>query len=336
MRKSFYFSAAAFFLLSTIILPRVLQAQTDITSEDVSFSSQDLTLAGSVYLPEGCTSCPAMVFLGGGSARTRNNQIPFAERFARKGIAALVYDKRGAGGSTGNYDSISFEDLVTDATAAVHYLSTRPEINANLIGLWGGSEGGTMALIVASRTDQVAYTINLAGPVNLFRESQLYSFNQAMKADGVEDAARKQVHDLWTTYFEEAEAGTISASTMKRIQNWPTTTRSFIPPERADFPPEDGATGRSFWHLNKLEVMPRLNAPVLMAFGELDQRVPAAANIELIEHIIQTYGKANIEHYTFPKASHAFVTPEGVLVTDFFEVQINWALKQIEALKQKQ
>ncbi len=44
----------------------------------------------------------AVVFIHGSGKQTRN--MGWAERFAQEGIAALVYDKRGAGKSGGEYE----------------------------------------------------------------------------------------------------------------------------------------------------------------------------------------------------------------------------------------
>ena len=83
--------ALAAFLAGGSLMTSPLFAQNRYRIEDVRIPSNAGTLAGSLYAPEQCTSCPAVVFLGGGSANTRANQIPFAERFASEGIIALIY-----------------------------------------------------------------------------------------------------------------------------------------------------------------------------------------------------------------------------------------------------
>ena len=55
--------------------------------------------------------------------------LPFARFLIRHGIAVLGYDKRGVGGSTGDWNTASFEDLAGDVVAAFEYLKTRDDID---------------------------------------------------------------------------------------------------------------------------------------------------------------------------------------------------------------
>ena len=53
-------------------------------------------------------------------------------------MAVLGYDKRGVGGSTGDWNTASFEDLAGDVVAAFEYLKTRSDIDAQRrLACWG-------------------------------------------------------------------------------------------------------------------------------------------------------------------------------------------------------
>ena len=65
-----------------------------------------------------------------------------ADALSRSGIAVLRYDKRGVGGSTGDYDAATTVDFTSDAEAAVTWLKTQPEIDPHRVGVLGHSEGG--------------------------------------------------------------------------------------------------------------------------------------------------------------------------------------------------
>jgi alpha/beta superfamily hydrolase len=86
--------------------------------------------------------------------------VPLATEFAARGIAALVYDKRGTGQSTGDWRTSPFEALAEDAAAGVANLRNRPDIASSLVGIWGGSEGGWIAPAVAARDSQIAFVID--------------------------------------------------------------------------------------------------------------------------------------------------------------------------------
>jgi dienelactone hydrolase len=117
------------------------------SEQPVSFRSADGTLlTGSLFLPAGAAAHPAVVFAHGSSAQTRNGyygHIRFqAEAYARRGIAALAFDKRGTGGSQGDWETASLTDLGKDVAAGVRYLRTRPDIKGDKVGLTGGSQSG--------------------------------------------------------------------------------------------------------------------------------------------------------------------------------------------------
>lgn len=76
----------------------------------------------------------------------------------------MYCNKRGLGGSTGNWKKNSFYGRAEDAYAAVTYLKSQPFINAERIGISGHSQGGWIAQIVAAQHEDVAFVIALAGP----------------------------------------------------------------------------------------------------------------------------------------------------------------------------
>src|SRR5262249_36724458 len=79
-----------------------VSAQTsggNLRVEEVEFASHGATLSGSIVFPAKQPILAAVVFIHGSGKQTRNKGL--AERFAKEGIVALVYDKRGAGKSGG-------------------------------------------------------------------------------------------------------------------------------------------------------------------------------------------------------------------------------------------
>src|SRR6516225_5123073 len=78
-------------------------AQPDpFRSEEITITAGDHRLAGTLYLPVSGSRAPAVVFVhGAGPAVRRGGYQELGRRFAAKGVAALIYDKRGCGASTG-------------------------------------------------------------------------------------------------------------------------------------------------------------------------------------------------------------------------------------------
>ncbi|MBL8146928.1 MAG: alpha/beta hydrolase, partial [Anaerolineae bacterium] len=124
--------------------------------EAVTFpgGAEDVTLAGTLTIPEGDGPFPAIVLVSGSGPQDRDETIsgtlmkPFAllaDALARAGVAVLRYDDRGVAESTGDFTTALTEDFTADAAAAIAWLQTQPELNPELVGVLGHSEGGMVA-----------------------------------------------------------------------------------------------------------------------------------------------------------------------------------------------
>jgi dienelactone hydrolase len=130
-----------------------------LIEKSVSFVNGDALLAGSLLVPGGKGSFPAVVLIQGAGPESRSASRFMAEVFVQHGVAALIYDKRGVGGSTGDWQTSSFEDLAGDVVAGVDYLLTQPEISKSHIGLMGSSQGGWIAPMAALLSPNVSFVI---------------------------------------------------------------------------------------------------------------------------------------------------------------------------------
>ena len=129
--------------------------------ESVHFKNGNITLAARLLTPTGKGSHPGVVLIQGGPGVGNRNEtyLIVGDILARHGIATLIYDKQGCGGSSGDWRMQSYEDMANDVLAGVEFLRRRKEIDSNRIGLWGISEGGWIAPIAASRSSDIAFVI---------------------------------------------------------------------------------------------------------------------------------------------------------------------------------
>jgi pimeloyl-ACP methyl ester carboxylesterase len=170
-------------MLALLASPSCLAAPAaideDLHIEEVAFASHGATLSGTLVFPNRGPVQGAVVFIHGSGKQTRN--VELARRFARDGIAALVYDKRGAGKSGGEYEaqqSVSERNislLADDANAALAALTKHPSLAGVPAGFAGISQAGWIAPLAAARNPLAKFLVLWSGPVCKVSEEDIYS-----------------------------------------------------------------------------------------------------------------------------------------------------------------
>jgi pimeloyl-ACP methyl ester carboxylesterase len=131
-----------------------------------------------------------MVLGSGASDRTYGGVGPALGRhFARHGFACLAWDKPGVGQSTGDYHAQTFRDRADEALAALDFLRQRADIRPDCVGLWGHSQGGSVAPLAASLSPRIAFLIEVAGWQGLAWQQDLVRVEAELRADGFPESA---------------------------------------------------------------------------------------------------------------------------------------------------
>jgi dienelactone hydrolase len=186
--------------LAALCVPLPLQAAPQDQAgepriEDVEFTSHGAVLAGTLVTPASGKAHAAVVFIHGSGRQTRS--LKWGRRFAQEGIAALVYDKRGAGRSGGEYEekqNVSEKNLTLladDAAAALQVLAKRPSLEGVPLGFAGISQAGWIAPLAARGSRRAAFLVLWSGPVCKVSEEDIYSKYTA-DADGAGVPAYRQ------------------------------------------------------------------------------------------------------------------------------------------------
>src|SRR5262249_35756791 len=157
--------------------------RVDIERTDlVQFSNGDVRLEGTLISPATSEKHPAIILVHGSGAENREYILPWARFLIRHGVAVLGYDKRGVGGSTGDWNTASFDDLAGDAVAAVAYLKTRSDVDSAAIGVLGVSQAGWIMPIAAVRSPTIAFLISVSGAAVSPEETSLDNARNEMTA----------------------------------------------------------------------------------------------------------------------------------------------------------
>jgi dienelactone hydrolase len=118
--------------------------------EEITFLSEENKIAG-WFVP---SQNGATVILLHGYGGNRLGTRPYAEMLTNAGYGVLMYDERASGESEGERRSYGWEDAA-DVEAALDYLASRPEVDAQKIGIGGCSMGGQIALQGAAYNPEI-------------------------------------------------------------------------------------------------------------------------------------------------------------------------------------
>ncbi|MGY1643584.1 alpha/beta hydrolase family protein [Geodermatophilus sp. SYSU D00703] len=128
-------------------------------------------LAGTLTLPDTPLPAPAVLLAAGSGPIDRDSNHrrarfdvtrQLASALAEGGLASLRYDKRGVGGSPGDWRAAGLYDNVDDLARARDALAARPEVDARRVVLAGHSEGALLAAALAARGAEVVGVVLLA------------------------------------------------------------------------------------------------------------------------------------------------------------------------------
>lgn len=246
-------------------------------------------LAGTLSLPKGQGPFPAVVLISGTGHNTRDEDVwghkvfvVLADALNRKGLAVLRYDKRGVGGSSGNYDAATTADFASDAEAAVAWLEGQSQIDPARIGVLGHSEGGIIAPMVAAADRSVAFVVMIAGPS--VRGDKLFTLQSAMtaKAYGAPQGyiSRREIFDQ-KLYSAIISAPSDSAALVRaKAIVARGVTDKLVDANEAQTLATDSTRPweRYFLAYDPAATLARVTVPVLALYGSLDTQVPAKQN----------------------------------------------------------
>ena len=302
--------------------PRATSAPA-FEERSITFTNGDVRLAGSLLLPRGATPVPAVVFFHGSGAEGRWASRFLATQLASHGIAALIYDKRGVGESTGDWRQATPEDLARDAAAAVARLHQESRIDGRRIGVHGHSQGGTLAPMVVAQSSDVAF----AGAGLPMDSVEIFSVLNGWYpgASSAKDSAdlRDYVGELVAVAFRgRPRARLDSLASALRDRAW------FVPPPTAD---------NSYWTFSRLYAQyepltwwAKVRVPVLLIYGENDQRVPTRESVARIAATLaRSAPNVDLTVRILPGADHTFRLAPGpggwpVTAPDYVPSLLRW------------
>lgn len=115
------------------------------------FANANVQLTGRLVLPAGANAVPVVVMVHGSETTSAVQFNAWQRQLPALGVGVFVFDKRGTGGSSGDYTQ-DFALLASDAAAAVLEARRLAGQRVESLAVFGTSQGGWVAPLTAAQT----------------------------------------------------------------------------------------------------------------------------------------------------------------------------------------
>ena len=289
----------------------------EIRTTQTTFDSHGTRLAATLVEPAGPGPHPLAVFVHG-SERTSPMSSPYPLILAAHGLSVFAYDKRGTGGSEGEYTQ-NFELLADDAAAAIKEARRIAAGRFRRIGYFGGSQGGWIAPLAATRSnpDFIAVGFGLIGsPIEEDREQVLsemrargYGEPDLSQARRVAEATGRLVASRFTSGFERlAEVRKLYGAKPWFSQIQGEFTGDVLREKEADLRRIGAALFDNLeliWNYDSRPTIAGLKVPQLWILAEADREAPSEETLAALQQLRAKGSDLTI--YSFPGTDHGMV-----------------------------
>jgi hypothetical protein len=327
--------------VATLNRPQTPKPPFPYDSIEVSYENKLGKLAGTLTIPQGDGPFPAAVMITGSGPENRDEEIfghkPFwiiADYLSRRGIAVLRMDDRGVGGSAGDSTRETIGEMATDVLSGVEFLETRKEINPKKIGVIGHSEGGIVGPLAASRSNDIAFVVMLAGTGVTGEQVMYLQAELIAKAAGAPDAAIAQNRTVQEMIFKAARSDQDETAALEAFRvDWQKAHGS-APNEvlesqlKSVLAPEI----RSFAFYDPAESLRKVKVPVLAMNGSRDLQVPPEQNLPAIKAALTAAGNKDFETVELPGLNHLFQTCQKCTVGEYGTLEETFSPKALAVM----
>ena len=283
--------------------------------EELRIDRDGFSLAAS-YSPAGRT---ALVALHGAGEGTRDSPLlrHLHELLPPHGIGVVTFDRRGEGESTGDATRGRFDLQADDALAVLRSL------DAERVGLAGYSQGGWVAPIAATLSDEVAFLVLVASIGVTPSEQMMVACERQLRLAGYGDDVVERALGLrrrferWI-HSQAPEPDEALAADLWAAIDEPWAGHLWLPPTLLD---EEGVR---LW-IEEMDFDPRpifasVRVPTLSFYGANDSWAPVEASAEAWK----AARGDEVEVVVVPGAEHDMTLPDGSFAAEYEQKLVEW------------
>jgi len=294
-------------------------------------------LGASLWCAGGVGSHPTIILIHGADDETRamGFLIPY---FVSHGLNVVTYDQRGTGISAGNWRFTGPDSKADDVIAVLKKVESDPVVDPQRIGVWGFSNGGWVAPIVATRFP-LAFMILKSAPSETVAENVLYEIGMALREHdrftAKQISAALAFERVMFLALETNSNWSGAGRALAAARNQPWFTYMRIPPGMTapPSPPMLSALQTALIY-DPAVTLVHVSTPTLALFGGLDKNVDSADSAAQLRKAFHRSGLKDFTIITFSGTGHTLersttgyedepLMPEQ-MVKGYPDVMIRW------------
>jgi alpha-beta hydrolase superfamily lysophospholipase len=261
--------------------------------------------------------------------------------FAANGIDVVTYDQRGTGESSGEWSLNGPVQRALDVESIYDWLAKDPLVDPKRIGVWGFSNGGWTAPIVAAHRP-IAFMILKSAPAETLKANIMYEVSQRMMRDHFRAGAIDRAREAWCLLIESVHGSAPWRAAQKAYnaaEKEPWFDAAFLPPH-LKFPlsPATAAGLRRATSYNPGPTLREVTEPTLALFGALDRNVDVKHAAPTFSAAFARSGMTDFTERIYPGAGHTlkasrtgyngdFEMPERFVI-GYPEIMLDWLRKR--------
>jgi pimeloyl-ACP methyl ester carboxylesterase len=292
----------------------VVNEMLRVSKEEVSVTSNGTRLAGTLWVPSEVRLAVVM-HPGSGPSNRDNDDLfpPIRKMLLQHGVAVASFDKRGVGGSEGDWLEAGIVEQAYDVAAGVSALRSRvPDVQ---LGLFGHSQGGWVVLEAAAPCG-VDWVITNSGPAVTPNHQESFSTAATLRRAGDDEAHVAAGTRLATEIWRQA----VSGVSFTDFEHWAADRRTEINrlAELGVFIPADA----KLWGLLAMigdydprDRLAQLTVPLLAVFGSQDDVVPVVDSVDVLRSVLEPH---LLHLAVVPGGDHRLLVPDGTFAPGYF------------------
>ena len=234
------------------------------------------------------------------------------------------------------------EDFTQDANATLAYMKSRKDLDAKRLGIIGHSEGGIVAAVVATHSEDVRWLVLLATPATtgertLLRQSELIARTGGLAEEQIAHSLEFD-RKAYAAVREEKNTAALEKKLGLLVQQ--SGLGEAMPPAalQAQIQFMTSPWFRQFIDYDPEPVLEKLQCPVLALSGDRDLQVDSTENVPLLRKASDASENKDFTVVEISDVNHLFQTAqsgspalygaiEETIAPEVLAAIVNWVVK---------